>query len=142
MSLGVNLLLELSKKAAQILGTNFDIEIIDRHHNRKLDAPSGTAFMLADALKDALPYDPQYVYERQSVREARGAREIGISSIRGGTIVGEHEVIFAGFDEVIELKHAALSRNVFASGALTAAKFLSTVSTPGLYNMSHIVNLS
>ncbi|MCL2367506.1 MAG: 4-hydroxy-tetrahydrodipicolinate reductase [Oscillospiraceae bacterium] len=140
MSLGINLLADLIKKAVQILGTDYDIEIVERHHNKKLDAPSGTAFMLADAAKEALPYDPDYIYERQSIREPRGPREIGISAVRGGTIVGEHEVIFAGLDEVIELKHTALSRNVFASGAVTAAKYMATITTPGLYNMNHIIS--
>jgi len=140
MSLGINLLADLIKKSVQVLGTSYDIEIIDRHHKNKLDAPSGTAFMLADAARDALPYDLEYVYERKSIREPRGDREIGISSIRAGTIVGEHEVIFAGLDEVIELKHTALSRKVFANGAVAAAKFLSTVSAPGLYNMNHLIS--
>ena len=140
MSLGINLLADLIKKAVQILGTDYDIEIIERHHNKKLDAPSGTALMLADAARDALPYEPDYVYERESVRKPRAPREIGISAVRGGTIVGEHEVIFAGLDEVIELKHTALSRNVFANGAVAAAKFLSTVTMPGLYNMNHIIS--
>ena len=140
MSLGINLLADLIKKAVQVLGTDYDIEIIDRHHRNKLDAPSGTAFMLADAARDALPYDPAYIYERESTREPRGDREIGISAVRGGTIVGEHEVIFAGLDEVIELKHTALSRNVFASGAVAAAKYMSTVTMPGLYNMNHLIS--
>jgi len=140
MSLGINLLADLIKKAVHVLGAGYDIEIIDRHHRDKLDAPSGTAFMLADAARDALPYDPKYIYERESVREPRGNREIGISAVRGGTIVGEHEVIFAGLDEVIELKHTALSRNVFANGAVTAAKFLTNVTMPGLYNMNHIIS--
>jgi len=140
MSLGINLLADLIKKAVQILGTDYDIEIVERHHSKKLDAPSGTAFMLADAAKEALPYNPDYVYERESVREPRSEREIGISAVRGGTIVGEHEVIFAGLDEVIELKHTALSRNVFANGAVAAAKYMATVTTPGLYNMNHLIS--
>ena len=140
MSLGINLLADLIKKSVQILGSGYDIEIIERHHSQKLDAPSGTAFMLADAAKEALPYDPDYIYERQSVRTPRGQREIGISAIRGGTIVGEHEVIFAGLDEVIELKHTALSRNVFANGAVAAAKYMATVPVPGLYNMNHLIS--
>ena len=140
MSLGINLLADLIKKAIQILGSDYDIEIVERHHSQKLDAPSGTAFMLADAAKEALPFDPDYIYERQSRREPRGPREIGISAVRGGTIVGEHEVIFAGLDEVIELKHTALSRNVFANGAVRAAKYLSNITTPGLYNMNHIIS--
>lgn len=142
MSLGANLLIELTRKAAHILGQSFDIEIIDRHHRRKIDAPSGTALMLAEAAKEALPFAPEYVYERQSVRKAREKQEIGISSVRGGTIVGEHQVIFAGLDEVVELSHVAQSRNVFASGAIFAAKFLSAVNSPGLYHMRHIVSLA
>ncbi|MCL2827433.1 MAG: 4-hydroxy-tetrahydrodipicolinate reductase [Oscillospiraceae bacterium] len=139
MSLGINLLTDLVRRAAQVLGDGFDIEIVERHHSQKIDAPSGTAFMLADAARSALPYDPTYTYERQSVRTPRDKREIGISAVRGGTIVGEHDVLFAGLDEVIEIRHTAYSRNVFASGAVTAAKFLATVSTPGLYSMNHII---
>jgi len=139
MSLGINLLADLIKKAVQALGTDFDIEIVERHHKEKIDAPSGTAFMLADAARDALPYDPAYVFERQSTRSARSPREIGISAVRGGTIVGEHEVIFAGLDEIIELKHTATSRNVFANGAVAAAKFMATARTPGLYDMNDVI---
>lgn len=139
MSLGVNLLLDLVKKAASVLGDGYDIEIVERHHNRKVDAPSGTAKMLANAAADALPYTPDYVYERESVRRPRDKREVGISAVRGGTIVGDHTVIFAGWDEVIELHHHAASRDVFASGALAAAKFLCAVEAPGLYDMSALV---
>lgn len=139
MSLGVNVLAGLVKKAAAALGENFDIEIVERHHSRKVDAPSGTALLLADTIADALPYTPEYVYERQSVRRPREKREIGISSVRGGNIVGDHEVIFAGRDEVIELKHSAMSREVFASGALRAARFLTGTEIPGLYSMSDLV---
>ncbi len=139
MSLGVNVLCELVSKAAAALGDGFDIEIVERHHRRKVDAPSGTALMLAQAAAESLPYEPEYVYERQSVRKPRQAREIGISSVRGGGIVGDHEVIFAGRDEVIELKHSAMSREVFASGALRAARFLAGVKTPGLYSMADLV---
>lgn len=139
MSLGVNLLAELAKKAAQVLGGQFDIEIVEKHHNRKLDAPSGTALMLADAAAEALPYQPEYVYDRQCVRRARGPHEIGISSVRGGGIVGDHEVIFAGRDEIIELRHSAMSREVFASGAVQAARFLASVQDPGLYSMEELV---
>lgn len=138
MSLGVNILLDLVKRAAAVLGADYDVEIVERHHRRKVDAPSGTALMLADAAASALPYDSEYVYERQSVRHPRGDREIGISSVRGGTIVGEHEVIFAGRDEVIELKHSAQSREVFAAGAVKAAKFL-VRKGPGLYSMADLV---
>lgn len=139
MSFGINVLAELVKKAAAALGENFDIEIVERHHRRKVDAPSGTALLLADAAGSALSYEPEYIYERQSVRKPRGKQEIGISSVRGGNIVGDHEVIFAGRDEVIELKHSAMSREVFASGALRAARFLAAVKTPGLYSMTDLV---
>lgn len=140
MSLGVNVLAGLVRKATAALGNSFDVEIVERHHRRKVDAPSGTALLLADAAAEALPYEPEYVYERQSLRQPRGKREIGISSVRGGNIVGDHEVIFAGRDEVIELKHSAMSREVFASGALRAARFLATVETPGLYSMTDLVD--
>lgn len=122
MSVGVNLLIELSKKAAAVL-QNFDVEIVEKHHNKKLDAPSGTALMLADGIKSVRP-DLEYVYDRTGRRAARSANELGISSVRGGTIVGEHDVIFAGTDEVVTLSHNALSREIFAHGALCAAKFL------------------
>lgn len=140
MSLGINLLTELVKTACSVLGGKFDVEIVEKHHRRKVDAPSGTAIMLADAAASSLPYDAKYVYERESRREARGADEIGISSIRGGTIVGEHSVIFAGTDEVIEIKHSAFSRDVFAVGALNAARFISGQKAPGLYDMSDVIN--
>lgn len=139
MSLGINLLTALVKKAASVLGESFDIEIVERHHRMKVDAPSGTAMMLADAAASALPYEPKYVYERQSVREKRGKCEIGISAIRGGTIVGEHEVIFAGNDEVIELKHSAYSRSVFANGAVAAAEFMANIKEPGMYDMTDVL---
>lgn len=139
MSLGVNVLTELVSRAAAALGSGFDVEIVERHHRRKVDAPSGTALMLAQAAASALPYEPEYVYQRQSVRRPRDSKEIGISSVRGGNIVGDHEVIFAGRDEVIELKHSAMSREVFASGALRAARFLAQVKTPGLYSMKDLV---
>lgn len=139
MSLGVNVLLDLVKKAASVLGLDYDVEIVERHHHRKVDAPSGTALMIADAAASALPYEPEYVYDRHSVRQPRGPHEIGISAVRGGTIVGDHTVIFAGRDEVIELSHHAASREVFASGAVRAAKFLTGVQAPGLYDMSYLV---
>ena len=139
MSLGVNVLLDLVKKAASVLGLDYDMEIVERHHHRKVDAPSGTALMIADAAASALPYEPEYVYDRHSVRQPRGPHEIGISAVRGGTIVGDHTVIFAGRDEVIELSHHAASREVFASGAVRAAKFLTGVQAPGLYDMSYLV---
>ena len=140
MSLGINLLLELVKKAASVLGDSADIEIVERHHNRKVDAPSGTAIMLADAATEGLSHPTEYVYDRHSVRKPRDKQEIGISSIRGGTIVGEHEIIFAWHDELIEIKHTALSREIFAQGALAAAKRMATVTTPGLYDMSLLVH--
>ena len=140
MSLGVNVLLELVRRASALLGTDFDVEIEERHHRRKLDAPSGTALMLADAAASALPYEAQYVYDRHSVRRPRDRQEIGISSLRGGTIVGDHTVVFAGRDEVIEVSHHAASREVFASGAVRAAKFLAAVDAPGLYDMSDLMD--
>jgi 4-hydroxy-tetrahydrodipicolinate reductase len=139
MSLGVNLLLELSKKAAQVLGGQFDIEIIEQHHNQKVDAPSGTALMLADGISAVLPSPPEYVYDRHSVRRKRSRDEIGIHSVRGGTIVGEHEVIFAGQDEVITLRHSAMSKQIFANGAIRAALFLCE-QKPGLYNMGDLLS--
>lgn len=139
MSLGVNVLIDLVKRACAVLGEQFDVEIVERHHNRKVDAPSGTALMLADAAAEALPYDPTYVYDRQSMRKPRDPHEIGISAVRGGNIVGDHEVIFASRDEVIELKHSAMSREVFASGAVRAARFLASVEAPALYSMTDLV---
>ena len=139
MSLGVNLLVNLAKKATEILEDSFDIEIIEKHHNQKIDAPSGTAYMIADAIKDTMKNSAEYVYDRQSKREKRKEGEIGISSIRGGTIVGEHTVIFAGNDEIIELKHTATSKNVFAIGSVKAAKFLKDKDA-GLYDMKDILN--
>ncbi len=139
MSLGINLLTNLLKKAAAVLGDSFDVEILEAHHHTKVDAPSGTAIMLADAVKEGLSYEPEYVYERQSVRRQRGKQEIGISSIRGGTIVGEHEVLFCGQDEVVAFRHTAYSREVFANGAVTAARFLAKVEKPGMYDMNDVL---
>ena len=139
MSMGVNLLAELAKKAAAFLGDQFDIEIVEKHHNRKVDAPSGTALMLADAINGTLDNRDHYVYDRHSVRRPREKNEIGIHSVRGGTIVGEHEIIFAGHDEVITLSHSAQSREIFAVGAVNAAVFLSGVTRPGLYTMSDLL---
>jgi len=138
MSVGINLLIDLIKRACTVLGEDFDVEIIEKHHRRKKDAPSGTALMLADAAKEALPYKPEYIYERESKNTPRDKKEIGISAVRGGTIVGQHDVIFAGTDEVIELHHTAASREVFAAGALKAAKFMAG-KTPGLYNMQDVL---
>ena len=139
MSLGINVLLELVKKAASVLGDSYDIEIVERHHRRKVDAPSGTALMIADAAAQSCGHETEYVFERHSVRQPRDKKEIGISAVRGGTIVGEHEIIFAGHDEVMEIKHTALSREIFAQGAVEAAKFISGVTAPGLYDMSMLV---
>lgn len=138
MSFGVNVLASLAKKAAAALYDAFDIEILEMHHNRKLDAPSGTAILLADAIADSLPEPPVFVYDRHSRRQKRDKKEIGISSVRGGTIVGEHEIIFAGKDEVVTLKHSALSRDVFAVGAIKAAQFLSAKES-GMYSMDDLV---
>ncbi len=138
MSLGVNLLIELAKKAAAVLGDSFNVEIIERHHNQKVDAPSGTAIMIADAVAEVLPYNASYTYDRHSVRKKRSREEIGIHSVRGGTIVGEHDVIFAGPDEVITLTHQSQSREVFATGALAAARFL-VEKRAGLYSMKDII---
>lgn len=139
MSLGINLLIKLLKDAAGVLCPNgYDVEIIEQHHNRKLDAPSGTALALADSINEARGKEYTYTYERVSKREKRDPREIGISSIRGGTIVGVHDVIFAGQDEVIEFKHTAYSRAIFAKGAISAAKYLAGKG-PGLYDMSDVI---
>ena len=141
MSLGVNLLMKLLQDAAKVLAPEgFDMEIVERHHNQKVDAPSGTAIALADSLKEALEEDYAYVYDRSGQRKKRDSHEIGISAVRGGTIVGEHEVIFAGEDEVIEFKHTAYSKALFAKGAVAAAKFLAGKG-PGRYDMSDVIQL-
>ncbi|MBR6923450.1 MAG: 4-hydroxy-tetrahydrodipicolinate reductase, partial [Oscillospiraceae bacterium] len=137
MSMGINLLVELSKKAAAFLGDQFDIEILEKHHNRKLDAPSGTALMLANGINEVFDGEKEYVYDRHSVRKKREKKEIGISAIRGGTIVGEHDIIFAGNDEVITLSHSAASRRVFAVGSINAALFLKG-KPAGMYDMSDV----
>ena len=134
MTLGVNLLIDLVKKAANILYPSFDIEIIEKHHNQKIDAPSGTALMIADELNDALDNSMAYTYDRHSQRKKREKTEIGIHAVRGGTIVGEHEVIFAGKDEVISITHQAHSKEVFATGSIKAAFFIKD-QKPGLYSM-------
>ena len=139
MSLGINLLADLVRRACAVLGGAFDVEVVEQHHRRKVDAPSGTALMLADAAASALQFVPEYVFERQSCRQPRGDHEIGISSVRGGTVVGEHSVIFAGRDEVIELRHSAASRDVFAAGAVRAAGFIAGAGRPGLFDMSDVL---
>ena len=138
MSLGINLLVNLVKKATSILEDNFDVEIIEKHHNQKIDAPSGTAIMIADAIKDTMKEKPELVYDRHTVRKKREKNEIGMHAIRGGTIVGEHSVIFAGKDEVLELKHEAHSKEVFAVGAIKAAKFLIGKGA-GMYDMANLI---
>ena len=137
MSLGINLLLDLVQRAAAVLGEEYDVEIVEAHHNKKLDAPSGTALMLADAIRDVRE-ESEYVYDRHSVRRERAPEEIGIHSVRGGTIVGEHEVIFAGTDEVIRISHSAYSRDVFATGAVRAALFAADAK-PGMYSMKEML---
>lgn len=139
MSIGINLIMDLLKKCANVLGENYDVEVIEKHHNQKLDSPSGTALMLADSVKENLQFDTHYVYDRTQKMQKRDSKEIGISAIRGGTIVGEHSVIFAGHDEIIEVKHSALSREVFANGAIDAAIFLSKCTEPKMYNMSDLI---
>lgn len=139
MSLGINMLLKLIQEAAKILApAGFDIEIVERHHNQKLDAPSGTALALADSLNQAMNQEYFYKYDRSAERAKRNKKEIGISAVRGGTIVGEHEIIFAGKDEVIELKHTAYSKAIFGNGAVQAAKFLAGCPA-GLYDMSDVI---
>ena len=139
MSIGVNLMIDLVSRAAKILESNFDIEIIEKHHNQKIDAPSGTALAIADAISESVSYNPEYTYDRHSVRRKRDKNEIGIHAVRGGTIVGEHSVIFAGTDEVLEIKHQANSKEIFAVGAVKAAKFI--VGKPnGMYNMSDVID--
>lgn len=139
MSLGINVITKLLKQAAVILGNEgYDIEIVEKHHRRKLDAPSGTALMLADAMNEALDNANEYVYDRSGRRMQRPKNEIGISAVRGGTIVGEHEVIFAGTDEVIEIRHQAASRAVFAKGAVAAAEFICG-KPAGKYSMNDVI---
>lgn len=138
MSLGVNLIIGLAQKAAAILGDDFDIEIIEKHHNMKKDAPSGTAIMLANAINSVFNDEKYYEYDRHSKRGERNKKEIGIHAVRGGTIVGEHEVIFAGHDETISIKHSAASREIFAVGAVRAAEFLKGQS-PALYDMNSLI---
>lgn len=138
MSLGINLLLQLAKKATAILGNQFDIEIIEKHHNQKIDAPSGTALMIANAINETRDNEMKFIYDRHSRRQKRESNEIGIHAVRGGTIVGIHEVIFAGNDETITISHSAASKAVFAEGSVNAADFIKSKSA-GLYDMGNIV---
>ena len=140
MSLGINTLMKILKVATEVLANRgYDIEIVEKHHNQKLDAPSGTALALADCINQVLNNEYDYTYDRSSRREKRPEKEIGISAVRGERIVGEHEVIYAGIDEVIEIKHTAYSRAVFAKGAVDAAKYLASKET-GMYNMADVLN--
>ncbi len=139
MSIGVNLLIDLARKATKLLSDKFDIEIIEKHHNQKIDAPSGTALAIADAINEELDNTYEYTYDRHSVRKKRSKTEIGIHAIRGGTIVGEHDVIFAGNNEVVTLSHLATSKEIFAEGAVKAAKYLKG-KPAGLYNMNSMIN--
>lgn len=139
MSLGINTLMKLLKDAANVFApAGYDIEIVEKHHNQKVDAPSGTAIALADSINEARDGEYEYVYDRSQVRKKRDKKELGISAVRGGTIVGEHEVIFAGIDEVIEFKHTAYSKSVFAKGAVEAAKFLAG-KPAGMYDMADVI---
>ena len=140
MSLGVNMLLKLIKDAVKTLEpAGFDVEIVEKHHNKKVDAPSGTALALADSINEAMNNQYEYIYDRSQQTIPRGKKELGISSVRGGTIVGEHEIIFAGCDEVIEFKHTAYSKAIFAKGSVSAAKYLAG-RRAGLYDMSDVIN--
>lgn len=141
MSIGINLLINLAEQAATLLEGKFDIEIVEKHHNQKIDAPSGTALMIADGISDSLCSKPEYIYDRHSVRKKRDKNEIGIHSVRGGTIVGEHDVIFAGNDEILEIRHTAMSKEIFAEGALRAALFIAG-RKPGMYNMKNLIELN
>ena len=138
MSLGINLLATLAKKAVDVLGNDFDIEIIEKHHNQKIDAPSGTALMLADAICEEIDKPMKYEYDRHSKREKRSKNEIGMHAVRGGTLVGEHEIIFAGRDEIITLSHSARSKEIFAVGAVNAAKYM-VGKGAGLYTMKDLI---
>ena len=139
MSVGVNALLKVLKEVSPLFAAaGFDIEIVEKHHNQKLDAPSGTAIALADSINESLNNEYEYVYDRSTRREKRPVKEIGISAVRGGTIVGDHDVIFAGHDEVVTLSHRAYSRAIFGKGAIEAAKYLAG-KTAGMYDMSDVL---
>lgn len=139
MSLGINTLFKLVQDAAKVFGNaDYDIEIVEKHHNQKLDAPSGTALALADSINEAMDNRYEYIYDRSGRREKRDKKELGLSAVRGGTIVGEHEIIFAGIDEVIEIKHTAYSKAVFAKGSVSAAKFLAG-KPAGFYDMRDVI---
>lgn len=139
MSLGINLVKELAQKATKVLGASFDIEIVEAHHNKKIDAPSGTALMLADAISEQFVDPPAYEFDRHSKRVKREKNEIGIHAVRGGTIVGEHEIIFAGHDEIIKISHTAMSKEIFATGSINAALFICG-KPAGLYSMNDLID--
>ncbi len=139
MSMGINTLIKVLKSISPLLSeAGFDIEIVEKHHNKKLDSPSGTALALADSINESVKEPFEYIYDRSQLRQVRDKKELGISAVRGGTIVGEHEIVFAGLDEVIEIKHTAYQRTVFAKGAVEAAKYLFD-KTAGMYNMSDVI---
>ena len=139
MSLGINTMVKVMEAVTKVLAdAGFDVEIVEKHHNQKIDAPSGTAIMLADAVNGQLNNEYKYVYDRSQVREKRSQKEIGISAVRGGSIVGEHEIIFAGRDEVLEFKHTAYSKAIFGKGAVQAAKFLKG-QPAGMYSMKNVL---
>lgn len=140
MTLGINLIASLLKKVAPILYGNYDIEIIEKHHNQKVDSPSGTALLLGDAIREVLPEETHYEHGRDGNKK-REKTEIGVHAVRGGSIVGDHDVIFAGAGEVIEISHKAISRDVFAVGALKACEYMATISKPGLYDMNDVIGL-
>ena len=140
MSIGINFIMKLLKEAAKRLSPEgFDIEIVEKHHNQKVDAPSGTALALADSINDAMDGAFEYVYDRSEVRQKRDKKELGISAVRGGSIVGEHDVIFAGIDEVITISHTAYSKAIFAKGSVTAAKYVAG-KPAGIYDMSDVLD--
>lgn len=138
MSLGINVLIDLAKSASKAFGDSFDIEIIEKHHNQKVDSPSGTAYMIANEINEVFNNNKDFVYGRHGKSDNRKPADIGIHAIRGGSIVGEHTVIFAGKDEIIEVKHTALSKDIFALGAIKAAKFL-VQKENGFYNMNDMI---
>ena len=138
MSLGINLIIELAKKAASVFGEDFDVEIVEQHHNQKLDAPSGTALMIADAVA-GVRSESEYIYDRHAYRRKREKKEIGIHSVRAGNIVGEHEIIFAGTDEILKISHSARSKTVFAVGAINAAVYIKG-KKPGMYDMGDLLS--
>lgn len=140
MSVGMNIMVELCKKVTKLLYPEYDIEIVEAHHNQKLDAPSGTALMIADAIKSEIESEVEYVYDRHDVRKKREQKEIGISAIRGGNIVGEHEAMFIGPEEILKVSHSAQTRNVFARGAVVAAKYV-VGKEPGKYDMTNVIEI-